>query len=92
MNPYLEKLKSELGEGDLVLEVLYSCYRELHPTDSNAIRQHFSHLNEVLGKLTLRECDQVWDLVCCLCSEHEREGFLEGLHVGTVLITELAEP
>ena len=91
MNPYLQKLKSALSEqADIpVMEVLYCCYRELHPTDSETITKNFTHLNDVLGKLTLRECDRVWNLTCALCSEHEREGFLEGVHVGAELALEL---
>ena len=78
MNPYLEKLQSEVEKRQdiSVLEVLCLCYRDLHPADSTAIRGKFSRLNEVLGKLTLQECDQVWDLTCGLCSEHERAGLL----------------
>lgn len=93
MNPYWEKLRSELAdrEDGSVLEALYFYYRESHPTNSETIQKNFSQLNAVLEKLTLQECDQVWDLVCALCGEHEREGFLEGLYVGAGLATELAE-
>lgn len=91
MNPYLEKLKAALaGWGDPpVLEVLYGCYRELYPSDSEEIRANFTALNDVLDKLTLKECDQVWDLTCMLCADHEREGFLAGLYVGVELAMEL---
>ena len=90
MNLYFEKLQSEVAQcGDAsVLEVLYGCYRELHPTDMEQITSHFKKLNHILSKLTLRECDMVWDLVCRLCSEHEQQGFLEGIRVGTVLAME----
>lgn len=91
MNPYLEKLKSEFHDDLPVTEVLYGCYRELHPTDSEVINRSFSQLNDVLSKLTLQECDRVWDLTCALCSEHEREGFLEGIRVGAGVVMELVE-
>ena len=91
MNLYFEKLQSELAQREdiSVLEALYRCYWELHPTDSETIASHFHRLNDILGKLTLRECDEVWDLVCCLCSDHEQEGFLEGVHVGAELVMEM---
>lgn len=90
MNQYFEKLQSEVAQcGDIsVLEVLYDCYRELHPADTEQITSHFENLNDVLSKLTLRECDMVWDLVCSLCSAHEQQGFLEGIRVGTALAIE----
>lgn len=91
MNPYLKKLETELAvqQEHTVSESLYFYYREYHPTDSDAIARYFSDLNNVLAKLTLTECDQVWDLVCSLCGEHQREGFLEGFRVGANLIAEL---
>ena len=91
MNPYLEKLCSALSDWNdpPVLEVLYGCYRELYPSDGEEICANFTALNDVLSKLTLKECDQVWDLTCRLCGDHEREGFLAGLHVGVELAMEL---
>ena len=93
MNPYLEKLQAEMeARREIsVLEVLFRCYRELHPADSQAIRHQFSQLNRILEKLTLGECDQVWDLACSLCSEHERAGFQEGLCVGVELTRLLSD-
>ena len=92
MNADFKRLKAELAvpQEYSVLESLYFYYREYHPANSDAIARHFSDLNDVLAKLTLTECDLVWDLVCKLCGEHEREGFLEGLRVGANLMAELA--
>jgi len=91
MNPYFKKLQSELAwqEDTSVLELLYWCYRDLHPQDSEAITARFSHLNDILGKLPLKECDAVWDQICGLCIEHEQEGFFEGLRTGVALAVEI---
>lgn len=59
------------------------------PADSAQIAANFDERNDVLAKLTLRECDQVWNLTCALCCEHEETAFLEGVRVGARLREEL---
>lgn len=100
MNPYIKKLQEQLsqmifdcGEQNInsVLEMLYCYYREQRTTDTEVISADFNRLDSVLSKLTLKEYDQVWDLTCALCSEHEKAAFLEGVRVGASLAAELAE-
>ena len=54
--------------------------------DSVEISRQFSSLADILGKLTLKEHDQVWDLTCALCTEHEKKGFLEGVRTGAAMV------
>ena len=91
MNPYLEKLLSELPEQEdmPVLDMLYFCHRELHPQDSPVVTDLFAKLSDVLSALPLRDCDRVWDLACALCSRHEQEGFAAGIRLGAALAEEL---
>lgn len=97
MNPYIEKLKTYLTEPSCnetedapsLLELLFNCYREHTPGDTQEIAADFARLNAVLSKLTLQECDQVWDLTCRLCSEHEQAAFFEGFRVAILLAAEL---
>ena len=93
MNPYLAKLEAEVSQREdlSVLEALYNHYREYHPVDNAHIRRKFSQLNDILEKLPSREYDQIWDLACTLCSEYEREGFLDGISAGVKLVLELTE-
>lgn len=91
MNPYLEKLKAEYAQELPVSLFLYRCFQEKYPTDSAAIRQQFSELNDVLKPLSLQDCDRVWDLSCRLCCEYEQEGFLQGLRLGALLTMELLQ-
>jgi hypothetical protein len=35
--------------------------------------------------MTLREMDRIVDVVCILCTEHEKSGFVEGVKVGIQL-------
>ena len=70
---------------------LYLYYREACDLNTEEIKSLFSHLNDVLEKLTLQECDGVWDTTCMLCSIYEREAFLSGLKTGASLMLELLE-
>lgn len=72
-----------------VLDLLYDSYREQHPVNTVEIGRKFVFLADILNKLPLKEHDQVWDLTCDLCMEHERNGFLEGIRMGTSLCLEL---
>ena len=77
------------GAGQSVLDMLYDSYREQHPVNTVEIGRKFVSLADILNKLPLKEHDQVWDLTCDLCMEHERNGFLEGIRMGTSLCLEL---
>lgn len=91
MNTYMEKLKADLAEEcpESVLQMLYSVYQERYPTNSAEITEEFKQLNDVLSRLTVKECDKVWDLTCALCSEFEEKAFLEGVRVGVRLAEEM---
>ena len=99
MHPYIRQLKEQLpqcfGEDaedvQEAVDMLYSFYREHYPVDTKEIKQNFSELSDILSKLTLRECDKVWDLCCVLCIEHEKEGFFSGLRIGAALMAELLD-
>ena len=94
MNPYIQKLAAyepNCDDKDIhtILDALFYVYQDLNPTDSEEIKACFSRLNDILGKLPLRECDKVWNLTCQLCTEHARSAFQTGVQVGAKLITEL---
>ena len=88
MNLYIEAFKAhasgsaDTASGISVGKALYGCYRELHPRDNAEISRRFRQLDSLLDRLTLREYDQVWDLTCALCCDHEEAAFLEGIRVG----------
>lgn len=100
MHPYINQLKEQLPQcfdrdaaQDVqeAVDMLYTFYQEHYPVHTKEIKQNFSDLNDVLEKLTLRECDKVWDLCCQLCTQHEKEGFLAGLRIGAALTAELLD-
>ena len=77
------------GDGDSVLTMLYECYNESNPFDSEQIRSDFHALYEAMNGKTLREMDEIVYPVCTLCRDHEKAGFAEGVKVGMILSTEL---
>lgn len=100
MNRYIENLKSFLAQrspdygyedANSLLEMLYYYYTANNPVDNAQIRCQFRDLDEILSKLTLAENDKVFLLASQLCIAHERQAFLEGIHVGLRLFQELSE-
>jgi len=77
------------GSEQSVLDMLYDGYREAHPTNTEEIGRRFMSLADILDNLPLTEHDQVWDLTCDLCMEHEKNGYLEGIRTGFFLCLEL---
>ncbi len=100
MNRYIEKLKSFLAEqapnytpyeANSLLEILCYYYTSSNPVDNAVIRCQFRELNDVLCHLSLAEIDAVCSITCDLCVAHERQAFLDGIHVGMQLFSELNE-
>ena len=97
MNPYLEKLKTNIeanppnfGDGESVLTMLYECYNENNPYDNEQIRADFNELYQQMNGMPLREMDNIVYPVCKLCRDHERAGFVEGIRLGVLLAQELS--
>ena len=79
MNPYIEKLKTQLavcqpdyGEGDAysVLNMLYYHYNEFNRMDTKEIKEDFEELYQRMNGMPLREMDRIIDTVCSLCRDH----------------------
>ena len=100
MKPHIEKLKTYLAEhppdyGDCdahaVLEMLYIYYSQYNRMDTAEIKSDFETLYHQLNGKPLRELDSIIDTVTTLCWHHEKSGFTEGIKLGLILATELAE-
>lgn len=99
MNRYIESLKSFLSEqapgfayqdARSLLEMLYYYYSAANPVDNAVIRCQFRELHNILCKLPFEENNAVFDLAGNLCAAHERQAFLDGIHVGIRLFGELS--
>ena len=98
MNKYAEILKRHMaenppnyGDGDAhsILEMLFTYYHECNNTDTDAVKTAFEDLYQKMHGMPLREMDRIVDAVCTLCREHERAGFVEGIKVGMLYLSEL---
>ena len=92
MKEFLEKLRQQVaenppnyGDADSVLGLLYECFNENNPYDSEQIKADFEELYRQMNGMPLREMDRivypVWD--------HERAGVVEGIKIGVRLLQEL---
>lgn len=96
MKPIIEIIKQHIdahplnfGDGDSVLTMLYECYSENNPFDSEQILADFHALYEAMNGKTLREMDEIVYPVCTLCRDHEKAGFVEEVKIGIILSYEL---
>ena len=98
MNPYTEKLQAYLAnrpvnrhweDAQSILELLCYIYVEQNPIENSTILYQYQKLDQLLEDLSLRENDQLSDLICDICTEYARQAFLSGVHVGFSLFTEL---
>ena len=51
----------------------------------------FKKLDDILCKLSLSENDVDFSIACDLCIAHDRQAFLDGIHVDMRLFSELAQ-
>lgn len=96
MKEFLEKLRQQVaenppnyGDADSVLGLLYECFNENNPYDSEQIKADFEELYRQMNGMPLREMDRVVYPVCKLCRDHERAGVVEGIEIGVRLLQEL---
>ena len=88
---YLEKHLPDYGDADSILGMLYGRYNECNSLDTEEIKAAFDELYQRMNGMTLQEMDQIVDVVCALCRDHQRSGFAEGVKVGLLLSKELFE-
>ena len=96
MKEFLEKLRQQVaenppnyGDADSVLGLLYECFNENNPYDSEQIKADFEELYRQMNGMPLREMDRIVYLVCKLCRDHERARVVEGIKIGVRLLQEL---
>ena len=98
MKSFYETLKNHIesyplnyGDSDIqsILEMLWNTYCQHNQMDSKQIKNGFAELYSHIKHLPLSDVDGVIDIVCSLCWEHEKAGFVEGVKVGIRLGQEL---
>lgn len=90
LNQYFKENPPRYDNAKKLLDFLYWHYSEYNPIDNELIRNQFETMRSMLN-LPPREYDRLFSLVCDMCLEHGRLGFIEGLKFGIVLMQELSE-
>ena len=80
--------KLNLGDGEAVLSLLYEAYGDINRMYDDQIKTDSAELYQALNGTPLREMDWIINLVCALCRDHERNGFVHGVQVGIRLAQE----
>ena len=95
MKTYYDILKSHIevhppnyGDSD-IQSILENTYCQHNQLDTEQIKAGFANLYRHMKHLPLSDVDGVIDIVCSLCWEHEKAGFVEGVKVGIRLGQEL---
>ena len=97
MNEFMTVLQTHLAKqrpnypdnAKSILEVLFDAYNESSGFDNAAIKADFEELYQLMNGRALKEIDEIIYVVCSLCRDHEKEGFIEGIKVGIRLANEL---
>lgn len=80
------KLSIILPTVDILRQI--ALYHLLH-YDNEQIRADFNELYQQMNGMPLQEMDKIICPVCTLCRDHEKAGFIEGIHLGVLLAQEL---
>ena len=80
--------KSEKGDAESLLELLFDAYVDFNGINRETIRKDFHDLYAAMNGKTAQEIDEIIYPVCTLCWDHEKVGFKEGVKVGIRLAQE----
>ena len=97
MNEFVPTLQEKLDDlqpkypnnAQSVLEVLYDTYNEHSCFENEQIKADFEELYQRMNGKLLQEMDEIIYVVCTLCRDHEKAGFMEGVKAGIHLAQEL---
>ena len=89
LETYVASCKLNLGDGKSTLSLLYEAYGDINPMYDDQIKADFAELYRTLNGTPLQEMDWIINLVCALCRDHERNGFLHGVQLGAQLVQEI---
>ena len=98
MEEFMDALQSKLDtlqpnypdNAESILEVLFDVYNESSGFDNAAIKADFEELYRLMNGKPVKEIDEIIYVVCTLCRDHEKAGFIEGVKVGVGLVKVLS--
>ncbi len=78
-----------LDNADSILDMIFWIYSESNPIEDDASKRKYKAIRERISSLSLTDCDELFNLICDLCTDHERLAFREGIRFGMLLMREL---
>lgn len=78
------------GKIQSLMEMIYDVYAEYNYVESEEIQGLFGEYDHLLYAFPQSVKDEVWNLSCSLCREHEVLAFSHGIVVGMYLMTEIS--
>ena len=88
---YIELLYliTSLDNAEMILDMLWWSFAEGNLVDNEKCKSDFRAIREGLSKLDSDTTNEIFDLVCDLCTEKERLSFQGGVKFGVLLMREL---
>jgi len=80
-----------LDNADSILDMIFWIYTESNPIEDEQSKRKYKAIRERIVSLSLTDCDEVFNLICDLCTDHERLAFREGIRFGMLLMRELED-
>lgn len=93
MQEYLACHPIDYGNSDAesVIYLLYTAYSEAHEADPPRIKELIAELDPILEAMPIDENNRLFGIIVQMCIENERNGFNNGLRLGTQLMAEISE-
>ncbi len=86
---YYTEHPPNLDSAETILDMLWWNFTECNPIENEQCRSDFRAIRENLSRLDPNTIDEVFNLVCDLCTEKERLSFQGGMKLGVLLMREL---
>ncbi len=80
-----------LDNADSILDMIFWIYSESNPIEDDESKRKYKAIRERISSLSLTDCDETFNLICDLCTDHERLAFREGIRFGMLLMRELED-
>ena len=93
LKTHMEAHPPNYGDSDIqsILEMLWNTYCQHNQLDSVQIKDGVTELFRHMKDIPIPDMNGVIDIVCSLCWDHEKTGFVEGVKVGIRLEQELTD-
>ncbi len=88
---YCTQHPPHLDNADSILDMIFWNYTESNPIEDDQSKRKYTAIRERISSLSLTDCDEVFNLICDLCTDHERLAFREGIRFGMLLMRELED-